>query len=81
MRHKSHPSRAILAVKDNKTATATWQLNNGQWFCVSASKYLKWMRGMRDVLQAKNELGRRGFKASWIVPCIARTPIEPPFEF
>lgn len=73
------PSRALLAEKGGLKATATWVrwFNHG-WKCVSASKGLRWMRGMTDPQGAKSILNHQGHKWNWIEPNTARV-IPPPF--
>lgn len=60
-----HPSRALFASKGDAKATATWQLRNGFWMCLSASKRLRWMIRM-SVNSAKAELTRRKLSWHWI---------------
>lgn len=79
-RRKFIPSRALFAENGDFRATATWQFRDEKWRCCSASKHLKWMEDMTDVNRARNLLRIKGFTARWIVPELARTPIEPPFK-
>ena len=77
-RTKQLPSRAIFAEVDDKTATATWQLKRGVWFCCSTSKWLKWMKGIENFETVKAQLASRGIVWQWIIPNCG-TVIKPPF--
>jgi hypothetical protein len=60
-------------------ATATWAFGIDEiWFCESASKHLRWMRGMENFEAAKAQLKQRGFTWSWIESNVPGK-LNPPF--
>lgn len=71
------PTRAILAEKDGRKDTATWAFK-GTWFCLSASRGLKWMRRMTLAANPKQCLLDQRFDWHWIQPETIN-PIAPPF--
>jgi hypothetical protein len=71
-------TRALLALKDDRSDTATWALVHHVWYCHSASKNLKWMINMENFDTVKAQLKARGFTWDWIVP--NGTVIAPPFS-
>lgn len=78
-RHKLYPTRAMFAENSEGRATATWEFKDGWWYCCSASKHLKWMKGMKDFGAVEEQLNRRGFIWNWIVPLYNPSPVKPPF--
>jgi hypothetical protein len=73
------PNRAIEAVdKAGNGGTATWCIGSKGWFCFSASRHLRWMKGMTDIARAKLELQKRNFQWEWITPLFGKA-IKPPF--
>lgn len=73
------PSRALLAEADGNKGTATWAYyGSGQWKCISASKFLAWMRGLCDRELARRILFDRGCSWHWIEPNTAKV-LAPPF--
>lgn len=78
---KLYPSRAILARDSTgKIGTATWRIKHGVWFCCSASKLLRWMKGMENFETVKRQLASRQLQWEWIVPLYTAHPIAPPFK-
>lgn len=74
------PNRAIEAVNPaGQGGTATWCRGKDGWFCYSASKHLRWMKGMTDSARTKAELARRQFSWNWIIP-LCGGKITPPFQ-
>jgi hypothetical protein len=73
-------SRALLAtLPDGRKASATWVLTPEYgWKCLSASKPLRWMRGMPHPGDAEYFLKQKQINWHWIVP--QGRAVEPPFE-
>jgi hypothetical protein len=72
-------NRAIEAVdRAGNGGTATWFYGRDGWYCYSASRHLRWMKGMSMFGDPVGELARRGFTWTWIVPALG-VPVEAPF--
>jgi hypothetical protein len=73
------PSRALLAERGGRKATATWGRVGDGWRCIAARRDLSWMRGMTEPQKAHEMLKKHGFNWYWLTPLFSR-PIEPPFQ-
>lgn len=77
-RRKLLPARSLLAIRSSDKGTATWAIQHHVWFCESASKHLRWMKGMESFGVATQQLKERGFTWSWIESNVPGK-LKPPF--
>lgn len=73
------PSRALLAEKDGRRATATWGFyGRGQWRCISCTSFLKWMLHSTSPEIMRATLDEKAIYWGWIEPDTAKV-LAPPF--
>lgn len=75
------PSRAQLAtMPDGRMASATWVKTEDGWKCLSASRALRWMRGMDDLDHASHMMQKKTFGTTWHWIEPQGRAVEPPFK-